>query len=318
MDAPLFYYTPLPESRRVSLGPGAIFNHNISDRLMDALIETLQHTEFFSTLFLCCLLLFIGAKIGGNDPRSITVGKVLGYVSFLGYCAVAICHFTPAHPAQIAAIIIRALLLTGIVVGTAWILTPLLRIVLGARDRIAAARRQRQLDAAHRRVQAERALEEQERRRDESERRRRQLELDQETKERLRKQRNIDEQNKCRRVAARAQCERLYRLCKHVIASRFDQAALDEWMRKYMADDQPPDVVEKHGEQLCGIIEQHRHEVGAPKQGSAIGLVTEWFLAEQARIESLPLDRRMKDELLRHLKIRYMKLAQDALKTAAP
>ncbi|HUY33185.1 MAG TPA: hypothetical protein VMV69_10415 [Pirellulales bacterium] len=281
-------------------------------------IESLHYSDFFSTFFLCCLLLIVGIKIAGEHPLSITYGKRAGYVTFLAYCIVALLHFSPSDAGEIAAIVIRALIFTGIVVGATWILMPIIQGLGAAGEKKRAARHRRELDQERRRHEEERQRLDKERRRGDDERKSLQLEIQRDSDTRAQRQRMVAELEKRQRLAARAQCELLYNLYKPLIASRFDKAALDEFMKKYMGDDQTPETVEKHGQQLCELIENHRREVEAPDDPTTIASVTEWMTAEQTRIEALPLDQRMKDELLRHLKIRYMKLAQDALKKATP
>ena len=121
-----------------------------------------------------------------------------------------------------------------------------------------------------------------------------------------------------RRKDARARCELLFNLYIPDMAGRFNRAMFDSFMNAYMSDAEPPDVVERRTEELCGIMEKHREAVKGSAKPASIDQLATWFLDEKKRIELLPLDDDIKDEHLAHLNIRYSELSQEILEKMKP
>lgn len=121
-----------------------------------------------------------------------------------------------------------------------------------------------------------------------------------------------------RRTEARAQCELLYTLHAPEIADRFPKSMLDAFMHAYMSDAHAPEDVERRGKELQRIIEQHRQTSKPEKKPRTIQELAEWYLAEKARIEALPLDEEIKEDHRVQLDIRYSELTQSLLQKIEP
>jgi hypothetical protein len=121
-----------------------------------------------------------------------------------------------------------------------------------------------------------------------------------------------------RRIEARAQCELLYNQHFAEIKKRFSKKALDEFMQEYMADSQPAEIVERRSRELQRIIEEHRVAVKPIRKFHTIQELAEWFVKEQKRIQTLPIDDELREEHLVQLNMRYAELTQDMLQKMEP
>lgn len=159
------------------------------------------------------------------------------------------------------------------------------------------------------------------RRADERRRRREQREHErmapfQEQAKRDEEYRKADAQN--RRADARANCEYLFNLYAPEIASRFSRQDLDAWIKKHMADDQDPSLVEQRAEQLRRLIEHHRDQTKPAPKFSNIQELARWFQHQKAEIESLPVDDRTKRVLTARLNQRNAELMTELVASMQP
>ena len=126
------------------------------------------------------------------------------------------------------------------------------------------------------------------------------------------------EQDSARRREARARCELLYSLHKFDIQDRFKRASLDEYMQKYMNDNEPPEAVERRAVELKAVIEKHCELKGISEKPQSIDQLALWFIDEKTRIEALPLDETMRATHIAHLNMRYAELSQEILESIRP
>ena len=130
--------------------------------------------------------------------------------------------------------------------------------------------------------------------------------------------RSRESANQQRRVEARAQCELAYSLHASEIEDRFPKATLSSFMQTYMSDAQPVEAVERRGNELRRIIQQHRETVQPRKKCHTVQGLAEWFLAEKERIEALPVDEELREEHLVQLNMRYAELTHNMLQKMEP
>lgn len=122
-----------------------------------------------------------------------------------------------------------------------------------------------------------------------------------------------------RRDEVRSKCELLFALHAADIGQRFSKSMLDDFIDSYMSDQHDPDDVERRGRELQEIIKQHKANVSpAKKKPRTIQELSEWYLAEKARVEELPLDEAVKQDHLVSLDVRYSELTQDLLQKMEP
>lgn len=121
-----------------------------------------------------------------------------------------------------------------------------------------------------------------------------------------------------RRSDARANCELLYGVHAPEIGSRFSRQDLDTWIKKHMADDQDPIVVERRGDQLRRLIEHHREQVKPTPRFATIEELARWFQEQKQRVESLPIEEKTKRMHLVELNQRYAELTGELLQKMKP
>ena len=121
-----------------------------------------------------------------------------------------------------------------------------------------------------------------------------------------------------RKQNARASCELVFALHASEIEKRFTRKMFDDFVKKYMGDDQPPEVVEQRAFELKQVIQQHREKVSPTPQVSNVEDLTRWFIAEKARIEGLEIDGPLKKNLLVQLNERFAELSSQMLEKMGP
>jgi hypothetical protein len=115
-----------------------------------------------------------------------------------------------------------------------------------------------------------------------------------------------------RREDARSECVLLYSLYAPEIAGRFPRKALDEYMQKYMNDNEEPGRVEARGAELRQVMQQHKDRAEPPERFASLGELTAWFEEQKKQLETCP-DDRMRRSLLVQLKERYSELSAELL-----
>ncbi len=118
------------------------------------------------------------------------------------------------------------------------------------------------------------------------------------------------------RADARADCEMLYQLYAVDISERFPRQALDEWIAKYMGDDQSAGNVHRRAEQLRKIIIHHREQVKPTPKFSDLTQLANWTSQQEEEIKSLPIDGRLQRMLLANLKVKNAELATQILENS--
>ena len=263
---------------------------------MSSVIEQLQFCEFFSLLAILGILVLVGKAISGLTPESYGYGARIGYTVFLAYSVAALCHFGLADLALVSAVLIRALMFAGIAVGVSWCVMPLLLI---CRDRVRAWSTQ----LAQRRVDRQR-----QRQTDLQER------VKQEAEQRAAEHR---QQAKARIAQACSRCELLFDLHKPEIESRFGREMLDDFMKKYMHEEEA-DVVERRAEELCAIIERHREAAAGKTQLTTVSDLAKWFTEQQQLIAQAATPDELKESQLVMLSMRYERLFEEIIRRAHP
>lgn len=136
-----------------------------------------------------------------------------------------------------------------------------------------------------------------------------------ETKQtKLARQKTASEQR--RRNDARAVCERQWAIRAPHISTKFTRTDFDRFVRAFMTDGHSAEEVESRARQLLEIIDAHFQACEAtkpPRRFEGIEDVTTWFIEQQARIQSLPLDEQMLDEHLARLNVTYAELCERML-----
>ena len=285
---------------------------------MLSLIDIIEEGDLCSAAIIVGVLLFVGSKVAANSRfrllgRNIALGAFVLY--FLGNMSVT----SVVDGVDVVIVALRALALSGFVLGACWIALPIGSAVydktVGQTVRSARSWNSEQRSAK-------------EKRRWKKEWERRQLESEEayrrEAPERERRARAEAEraalllEHKKRREDARAACELLYNLHAAEIAERYPRNELDAFMAKYMRDDHPVEIVEERGRELRCLIERHQQKIEPTKKPRTLQDIAEWYLAEKARLESLPLDEEIRQMHLIALDERYADLSQELLQSMEP
>lgn len=281
------------------------------------LFERLHGSSFWIPLLLLTMAFIVAETVAKRfePPRT---ARWWFAAAFLGYFALGWLWLAPTD-GELFVIAVRAAVIGGIVFHVARVLLPLAtmiasRLIFEPLESMRLASERRRRDAQERR------------RRKEAERQRRaadaQWRRDAPRRERARREeeerRRHAASDQTRRENARAACELLYAAHAPEIRTRMPRTEVDRFMATYMGDAKPPAEVERRGEQLRRIIEQHRQTVKPERPPRTIAQLSEWYLAEKARLETLPLDERVKQDHLVQLEIRYADLTQELLEKMEP
>lgn len=110
-----------------------------------------------------------------------------------------------------------------------------------------------------------------------------------------------------RREAARSRCKIFFTLHAPEIGSRFTRAMYDDYARRFLGDDRPPEDVEERAAQLEAVLLQHLEKVQPAPKFRGLEDIARWFEEQKRQIDALP-DDRMRQTLLATLKARYAEL----------
>jgi hypothetical protein len=121
-----------------------------------------------------------------------------------------------------------------------------------------------------------------------------------------------------RRDDARARCEVFFGLHGPEIGTRFPKAMYDDFARRYLGDDHPPEYVEERAEQLLALLQQHLDKVEPAEKPMDVTELAAWYKRTRAQIEALDLDERTKRMQLAELNARYAELMQEQIQNLHP
>ena len=121
-----------------------------------------------------------------------------------------------------------------------------------------------------------------------------------------------------RREDARASALLSYSFYAAKLGERFSRAMFDQYVEQYMSDKQPPEVVERRGQELLAIFEKHLADVRPAKKESSLESITRWYQQTKAQIEALPLDDDVKEVRLIELERRFAELLSGHLEGTTP
>lgn len=289
---------------------------------MDHWWQLLTTGNVFLLGFVTWILFHVGCAVAQSSPASHAWAKRLGFVAFLGFAGLSLA--SEQMPSEIELIVIT---IRGLLAG--WFVTSILLIGLPAalwlggqiRSQHTAFRAARD---AHRRKREEQRRSHQEA----ADQKVRQREWERYAPERERAQREAREQTELerrqqqqaqkRREDVRSHLELLYSLYAPKIQSRFTKQMFGDFLTKYLGDNRTPEDVDERGRQLQTMMEQHQQAVDPPPKKATLQDLAAWFVAEQQRLESLPLDDLLKDEFRAILHERYAELTQRFLQKLEP
>jgi hypothetical protein len=275
--------------------------------------DAIQQGDACVLFLFSVIMMFIGDRMINSQPVLRIWGLRISALAFVGF---TVFHITDHHSSGASEYAMAAIvgLLGGLVtLGPAWIVLAIFGFVGGYYRQAAAsatsAGHQRKIKREQK-IAEERKRHEQiewERNAPERERAYREAELRQQDEAK----KKADSQK--RRSNARADSEMLYQLYAPEIGVRFPRAALDDWTKRYMGDDQSANDVEQRAEQLRNIITHHREQVNPTPQFSTLQELVMWFQNQKSQIEVLPIDDRLRRMLLANLNVRNAELMKQVL-----
>lgn len=289
---------------------------------MTHLWQLLATGNVFLLGFLTWILFHVGCAVAQTSPASHVWAKRLGLVAFLGFVCLALASQQMPSEVELIVITIRGLLAGWFVASILLIGLPAMLWLDGqvrsqqtslwaAAD---ARRRQREEQRQSRQEAAEQKVRQQEWERGAPERER----VQREALERAELERQQQRRSQKRREDVRSHLELLYSLYAPKIHNRFTKQMFGDFLTRYLGDNRTPEDVEERGKQLQTMMEQHHQAVDPPPKKATLQDLAAWFVAEQQRLESLPLDDLLKDEFRAILHERYAELTQRFLQKLEP
>jgi hypothetical protein len=274
---------------------------------MESILNLIDEGNFISLLLLIGVVAFVGQKMVESQPTLHQWGWRLAAGAFIAYAVYAGVGQQPADPEDWISVVLRGLLAGGLALGLSWIILSAAFFVLHhpvsliRSFKAAAARRQKQHECPasdqsqwqNPRLEAERRAQQQ--------------------------QHSIAQaEAKRRRTDARARAALTYSLYVSKLQHRFTQQMFDDFVAKYMGDDQLPEDVERRFEELFQTLQKHLAEAEPPEENRTLADLAQWFVDQKARIESLPVDERVKRLHLAELTTRYAELSSRLMEKLRP
>jgi len=279
---------------------------------VSTVLEMIDAGDVCSLLALIAVLALIGHKMVQETHSLYLRGWRLATAAFLAYCLYAGFVFQPTDAQGWLWAVFRGLLAAGLTLGVSWIALSVLAFAKHhlldtpakrARD-LAESSKQRRREAEHRRQEEERESLRQER---DAEERSRQLH-EQTTKAEAQR----------RRVEARAAAELSFSLFGPKLENRFTREMLQEYISTYMGDDQPPEDVERRGQELIATLQRHLEQVEPPETKRTLEDLSRWLEEEKARIVALPIDEKAKRSYVAALNVRFNELSTKLFEELEP
>jgi hypothetical protein len=201
-------------------------------------------------LFGVMLILFVPGWMVASD-RQKKWGVVIGVIAFLLYGGYALDAFPPKNADAVFSIALKALTAFGLVWGLSLLILPL---VYGAfvfvREKVRKAR------AASEDARRKYEMEEETKRNAIAREKAERLAVPEAEKRKQEKEAKMTQeatdQKRC--SDARASVELFYQLNAHLLASRFDKAMFDDWVKREM-NGKSPEFTEERGKQLRRLME---------------------------------------------------------------
>ena len=266
---------------------------------MTSLLHILDQGDGCALFTVVVVLLLVGSRL--SDPSQQRWGAGLGVTAFLAYGAHAWGAFGTAE--ALLDVTLRALAAGGLTMGLAWMALPVAQFLYGRVVVLPGEKSRAWAQAAWRRREERRLAREQD-----MARRRRAAEDVRLAPQRERARaeaeaaacRRADAQR--RREEARAACEVLYALHAADVAQRFGKEAFDDFVKRHLGDDRPPETVEQRAQQLRQVIERHAEKANPSHKTQSVADAMADYREEVERIRAAKLDPEWEGTLLLKLK----------------
>ncbi len=280
---------------------------------MQFITDAIQNGDYCSLVFFSLVAMFVGDRMINSQATLRVWGLRTAAIAFVGFAIAHVSEVGSPSAEDLAMAAIVGLLGGLVALGPAWIILSILGFAGGYYRRASASAG----SAAHRRqLDREKRAAEKKKQQDQIEWERRAPDRERANQEasQLREAENRKKgEAQKRRSDARADCEMLFQLYAVDISSRFPRESLDEWIKKYMGDDQTPDDVEHRAEQLRKMIIHHREQVRPTPKFATLPELAIWFQSQKEQIDQLPVDDRLKRMLTANLNVRNAELMNQLL-----
>ncbi|REK08652.1 MAG: hypothetical protein DWQ37_20150 [Planctomycetota bacterium] len=273
---------------------------------MDAYLSIIESADICSLGFVIMLLAAVGACMAGNTPRLRVLGWRIAAGAFVLYGMYAVALGRTTDAAELALILIRAVLAGGLTLGLAWVLLPAGVFIVRtlAVHPVTKGRAALHTLLANRRA----AQEELERVRAELDWKAAEL-ASAETRYRQAAEVNrTDREAQRRRDNARAGCELLYAQYAPELEQRFSRNAFAKFIADYMGDERSPEEVEQRAEQLSEALRVHRQILDPAHRFGTLRELTAWYDEQRQQVQSAGLHPDSAEVLLVNLEIHYEEL----------
>jgi len=284
---------------------------------MNHISNLIDQGDYCPLIAVIAILYFIGFKMVHSQPVLHKWGVRTAAAVFLLFAITKFVEPESLTARNLLWAVVHALFAAGLVLGPTWILLAI------------AAFLHRSISDGHKRARrrADELKAERDKRKREDDRRQQALDerLTPEREQALREaqaRHQAEEEEKTRvtqrREDARVACELLYNLHAPDLKERFPKEAFEDFVSKYMGDEQPPELVEQRAGQLQSTIQQHYQQVNPPENLTDLGQLACWYEKQKKTIERLNVHRSYKDDYLVQPNQRYAELTQNVLEKLEP
>jgi len=281
---------------------------------MTYISNLIHHGDCFSLVVVIAILYGIGTRMVDSHPLLRLWGTRIAVAVFVVFVVADVAEAGSPTAHELLWAVLCALLAAGLAVGPAWIILAIAGFLHGNLKR---AREEARTRADQRRKWKEDRQRQRKARRRQTENQQREPGPEQTSAEEE-ALRLAEQEVSRRRENARVSCELLYNLYAPDLTDRLPKETFQDFVGKYMGEDQPIDIVEERAAQLQTMIQQHYEQVNPPEKLTDLGRLVRWYEKQKKKIERLNVDPSYKEDYLVQLNERYADLTQRLLEKLEP
>jgi len=266
------------------------------------IIQLIEEGDWFSLLFVAAVLGYIGKAMVADRPNLKLWGVRGAVVTFLLFSITRAVQFGDPATSDLVQAVLHGGMATALVVGPLWITLACARFVFDQCQRLCSRARQQlarlQWDRPHDHKIGERLR----------------IERDRAAREAVDRRRSSDERK--RKSDARAKALRAFHLLRADLGDRFSENDFNEYVTRYLSDQQTAQDVEHHATKLIQLVKQLAE--GAGGGGQSHDTLNQRFERQRAAIQAAPVDDELKDILLLELEEQYEEQVRNLIRRHRP
>jgi len=283
---------------------------------MKDLLHIIDTGDVCALGLLILITIIAGAAMIGANATLKLWGQRIAAGAFVLYFIYGFAQFEPSNAEDWVYIAFRGVLAAGLALGPSWIVLSIVGFVYEHYLKMSRVAHARAVTRKHNREQRREQRRQSQQQTAEPlspEKEEAVLEAEREAEEQRRREVQRQIELSKRREEAIAACEVLFHLRAPDIGNRFSREQFDEFVKKYMGEGKPIEVIEDRAGDLQQLIQQHYESVHPPMRFTDLSALTAWYERQREQIRSLSIKDVYKKDFLIRLNERYAELTQETL-----